>query len=92
LTFNIPRSIYDVSSTDVLVITFPLSEGSREAIGLSIFKPSQFRIAVGSVGIPAAMSNAPHDILDVQDQIKKLKIKRSSLLAENSEIKAEIGE
>jgi hypothetical protein len=74
------------------IITFPFTEGLREVIGLSIFKPSQFLGVEGSAGIQTAMSNAPHDILDVQDQIKKLKIKRSSLLAENSEIKAEIGE
>lgn len=77
---------------DVIVIVFHFTLELREAIGLSIFKPRHHLQAEGSVSIPAAMSNAPHDILDVQDQIKKLKIRRSSLLAENSEIKAEIGE
>lgn len=36
--------------------------------------------------------SAPHDILDVQDQIKRLKTKRATLLAERADIKAEIGQ
>ena len=37
------------------------------------------------------MSSAPRDILDVKDEIKRLRIKRSALLAENIELTSEIG-
>ena len=37
------------------------------------------------------MSSAPRDLLDVKDEIKRLRIKRTALLAENIELTTEIG-